>query len=196
MSTGRTVKNTDHVSPHDWPDDMLVQGGGDGIVLSRGPGGHYRTAFVEAFPGGTFLRGEGKTVADADDACWAQYQRLNACEHGPYEPRNYTNGCGFCVKCGMWFTDVCEPAKEVKVEREAIRRVKERYGADLPMMPQWHGLMFDEIARIYAAEAGEPEPAPTTEPPTEAEWAKAREPWDPEVLYDLLRGLADKGDQT
>lgn len=194
MSIGRTVKNTDYVSSHDWPDDILVQGGGNGVVIQRSTGGSYRTAFVEAFPGGTFLRGEGKTIADADDACWAQYVKFGQCEHGPYEPRSYTNGCGFCVKCGMWFVDVCEPSEDHKIDREACDRVKARYGADIPMMAQWYGLVDDEKARIRAERAGEPEPAATTDPPTDEQWAEARKPWDPEVIRTWLTDLAGKDD--
>jgi hypothetical protein len=100
----RLISNTTEVMRHPWPDDCLVQGGKGGIVFTNV--GSYRTAFVEAFPG-TFLRGEGPTVAEAEDACWARYQQLTACPtypaHGPFEARNYTNGAGFCTSCGGWF---------------------------------------------------------------------------------------------
>lgn len=43
-----------------------------------------RTAFVEFFPAaGGFLRGEGATVAEAEQACWASYQRLLCCPANP-----------------------------------------------------------------------------------------------------------------
>ena len=68
-----------------------------------GRSGSYRTAFVEAFPG-TFLRGEGETIAEAEDACWAQYERLAACPHDQgFDRRSYVNGSGFCRRCGIWF---------------------------------------------------------------------------------------------
>jgi hypothetical protein len=102
MEIGRTGEQTQYP----WPEDVFVQGGARGLVISRN--GNYGTAFVEAFPAGTFLRGEGATVAEAETACWEQYQRLVACpahpEHGPFERRNYRNGAGFCIRCGAWFS--------------------------------------------------------------------------------------------
>jgi hypothetical protein len=89
---------------------MKVQGGEKGIVFSRSQGRSYTTAFVEAFPDGTFLRGEGATIADAENDCWRQYNLLLSCgEHGPYERRHYTNGSGYCTKCGTWFSNVLKP---------------------------------------------------------------------------------------
>jgi hypothetical protein len=107
--TERIIVRTDHATQYPWPADMFLQGGTRGVVF-RGDGEPYRTAFVEAFPPGTFLRGEGRTVAEAEDACWAQYQRIAQCpahpEHGPFEARGYTNGAGFCTQCGSWFSKV------------------------------------------------------------------------------------------
>ncbi|MGY0793145.1 hypothetical protein ACW7BJ_27580 [Azospirillum argentinense] len=63
-----------------WPDDCLVQWGGKGVVLSES--GSYGTAFFEAFPNdgsGGFLRGEGKTVEEAEADCFSQWQRQHAC---------------------------------------------------------------------------------------------------------------------
>ena len=112
--TPRMIANTDQPMRHPWPADCYVQGGGHGIVFKRG-GGSYRTAFVEAFPD-TFLRGEGPTLADAEDACWIKYQTMQACpaapDHGPFEARGYTNGAGFCTRCGGWFARVLPPQPE------------------------------------------------------------------------------------
>ncbi|MCG5464176.1 hypothetical protein MED01_002341 [Micromonospora sp. MED01] len=108
--TGRVILRTDTVAQHPWPDDTFLQGGSRGVVFASD--GNYRTAFVEAFHSNpdTFLRGEGTTVAEAEDACWAKYQTLTACpahpEHGPFEARQYTNGAGFCAHCGTWFSKV------------------------------------------------------------------------------------------
>lgn len=96
---------------HPWPEGTYVQGGSKGLVIKH-EGGTYRTAFVEAFPRepDTFLRGEGATVEEAEDACWAKWERIVACpahpEHGPFEPRMYRNGAGFCTRCGAWFPKV------------------------------------------------------------------------------------------
>lgn len=77
-----------------WPEDCTVQWG-HGIVP--------QTPFFEAFPKGTFIRGEGKTIADAEKDAFDQYQRDMACEHvwGRYRPgrQTYLNGAAFCRKC-------------------------------------------------------------------------------------------------
>lgn len=103
----RLIANTSAPMRHPWPEDCHVQGGARGVVF-RGDQ-PYRTAFVEAFPG-TFLRGEGPTIAAAEDAAWAKYQALAACpafpNHGPFEARQYRNGAGFCTQCGGWFAKV------------------------------------------------------------------------------------------
>ncbi|MFE6966723.1 hypothetical protein ACFVAJ_16565 [Agromyces sp. NPDC057679] len=85
---------------HPWPEGMFIQGGGRGLVLSRTPGGDpYRTAFVEAFPDESFIRGEGATVEEAEDAAWAKYQRHQSCPDHEWESRGYVNGAGFCRHC-------------------------------------------------------------------------------------------------
>jgi hypothetical protein len=97
----RMIENTSEPMRHPWPADCEVQGGRAGVVFSEA--GNYRTAFVEAFPG-TFLRGEGKTIAEAEDACWAKYEVLAACPHDQgFERRHYINGAGHCRRCGTWF---------------------------------------------------------------------------------------------
>lgn len=106
----RMIANTGIEARHPWPEEVDVQGGSGGVVFS--PQGNYRTAFVEAFPEGTFLRGEGPTLAEAEDACWEKYQRHVSCEHGPFERRQYRNGAGFCTKCGTWMSRVFDPLPE------------------------------------------------------------------------------------
>lgn len=99
-----------------WPDEVSIQGGKSGIVFVRAPGPGeptaYQTAFVEVFVGGTFIRGEGKTVTEAEAAAWEKYQTWLHCpgptgEHS-YRPGytgkdgtwvRYTNGAGFCEHC-------------------------------------------------------------------------------------------------
>lgn len=100
---GRLISNTTVPISHPWPADCPVQGGAAGVVF-REAKCPYRTAFVEAFPAGTLLRGEGETIRDAEDACWAKYQRLTSCPHDQgFERRQYVNGSGFCKACGTWF---------------------------------------------------------------------------------------------
>lgn len=82
-------------SPHDYG-SLTVQGGADGRVFT--PWGNYSTAFVECFPEGSFIRGEGSTIAEADDACWSKLLSHAACDH-EWEPAGYRNGGGICKHC-------------------------------------------------------------------------------------------------
>jgi hypothetical protein len=92
-------------SPHDYG-TIRIQGGDTGLVLPRDGSPGYTTAFVECFPPGSFLRGQGTTVAEADDACWAKLQAFLGCPGHIWEPRNYRNGSGICTVCGQYGHDV------------------------------------------------------------------------------------------
>jgi hypothetical protein len=78
-----------------WPEDCTVQWG-DGIFPA--------VRFFEAFPRGTFIRGEGDDIDEAERDAFAQYERDVACDHvwGRQRPGGvlYTNGAAFCRKCG------------------------------------------------------------------------------------------------
>lgn len=78
-----------------WPEDCTVQWG-HGIIPA--------VPFFEAFPKGTFIRGEGADIAEAEQKAFEQYQRALACDHkwGRQRPGGelYTNGAGWCRKCG------------------------------------------------------------------------------------------------
>lgn len=80
-----------------WPDDCTVQWG-NGIIP--------RTPFFEAFPPGTFIRGEGESIEAAERKAFAQYQREFECAHiwGRQRPGRdlYLNGAGWCRKCGAF----------------------------------------------------------------------------------------------
>ncbi len=107
----REITRTGESMRYPWPTDCFVQGGRRGVVF-RGDQPSYRTAFVEAFPRNpnTFIRGEGATVAEAEDHAWQQYETLTACpthpEHGPWDRRQYRNGAAYCTNCGTWFSSV------------------------------------------------------------------------------------------
>lgn len=94
-------KDKEYVPNHDWPGDTYVQWGGNGIVLGKEP---YWTAFFEAFPdkkittAGGFIRGEGKTIEEAEDAAWAIFQRENSCRH-LWGREKYTNSGQLCRHC-------------------------------------------------------------------------------------------------
>lgn len=96
------IAHTSETARHDWPEGTFIQGGGSGLVLSRN--GNYHTAFVEVNPADmrTFIRGEGATIPEAEDAAWATYRRNADCPGHEFEPRGYTNGAGFCKHCGMF----------------------------------------------------------------------------------------------
>lgn len=193
----RLIRNTEIEARHPWPEDVAVQGGAHGAVFrSQDKGGNYSTAFVEAFPPGTFLRGEGKTISDAEEACWQKYLTHLACDgngqHGPYEPRGYENGAGYCTKCGSWFSGVCEPSQRVKDERQACQTVQDRWGDAVVSTRKWSDLVADEAARIKAEREGTPIPEPTTEPPTAEELRRADEPLDFNALASILEGLGGK----
>ena len=79
-----------------WPEGCMVQWG-HGLIPA--------VPFFEAFPTGTFIRGEGETIEDAERKAFAQYQQDVACDHvwGRHRPgtkTTYTNGAAFCRKCG------------------------------------------------------------------------------------------------
>lgn len=112
----------------------FTQAGGDGIVIDQSceerqtistlelvaivvsgesslPKGYYRTAFFEAFPRNpdTFLRGEGKTIQEAEEKAWKQFEKLRACPGHEFEARGYENGGGFCKHCGKFGSNVIAP---------------------------------------------------------------------------------------
>lgn len=100
-------KDAEYKPRHDWPGDTLVQWGGKGVVLGKNP---YSTAFFEAFPdksitkGGGFIRGEGKTIDEAEDAAFARFQKESSCRHhwGREHYRNSGQLCRYCraFRCG------------------------------------------------------------------------------------------------
>ena len=88
--------NVDYTPTCDWPEDCMVQWG-HGIIPA--------VPFFEAFPQGTFIRGEGKDIAEAEARAFAQWRRDQGCAHlwGRLHPSGkvtYTNGAAWCCKCG------------------------------------------------------------------------------------------------
>jgi len=115
---------------HDWPEDCFVQYGDRGIVFTAGnmeedlknptellgqviapTKPHYTTAFFEAFPvhPKTFIRGEGKSIDEAEASAWKQLQKHYYCPSHEFERGNYRNGCGTCKHCKLFMSNIFEP---------------------------------------------------------------------------------------
>ena len=100
---------------YEWANDCSLQCGGRGVVFSNQ--GNYRTAFFEAFPKkpDSFIRGEGKTIEEAENNAWEKYQKIMNCKIHEYERRGYTNGVGFCKHCNLQDSKAFEPEQYCKV---------------------------------------------------------------------------------
>jgi len=114
-----------------WPQDCFLQGSDSGLVFEQGTLSkafedpkvahqiianpntvkHYTTAFLEAFPISpkTFIRGEGKTLEDAEDSAWEQFQRIINCKGHAFDRRGRTDSGGFCIHCKLFKSDSFEP---------------------------------------------------------------------------------------
>lgn len=117
-------KDTEHVEQlrKDWPEDCTVQWGGGGIVLG-GKDGARRTAFFEAFPaGGGFIRGEGKTIKEAEEAAFNRFVKEAACQH-VWGRRGYTNGGCKCLSCGA-FQTIMKPITVLGGYRKPISSIE------------------------------------------------------------------------
>ena len=110
-----------------WADDTFCQCGGGGVVLTEGDIGKtlsdpeeqvevikavvgeeskkkfYRTAFFEAFPKNPscFIRGEGKTIEEAEEKAWAKWQKIESCPQHDFDRRDRTDGYCFCKICPL-----------------------------------------------------------------------------------------------
>jgi hypothetical protein len=100
---------------YEWPDNCSVQGGSGGVVFTKN--GAYETAFFEAFPKEpkTFIRGEGKSVEEAEKSAWEQYQKIVNCATHEFERRGYTDGTGFCKHCDFQDSNAFEPQQYCKI---------------------------------------------------------------------------------
>jgi hypothetical protein len=137
MKTARKSFGEDYVCKCDWDEDCFVQCGESGIVLGKGSlqevfdaenplealseaasdKKSYITAFFEAFPKepSTFIRGEGKSVEEAEQSAWNQFQKYKNCQEHEFERRGYDNGGGICKHCGMFKSNVFPPAHNCKI---------------------------------------------------------------------------------
>jgi hypothetical protein len=139
---GGLVVETEHVARKsfgvsvpatcEWPHDCLIQCGDSGVVFVEG-GDNYQTAFWEAFPEtpSTFIRGEGATIQEAEQNCFAQYQRILACPEHEFERGRYESGAGICKHCKLFLSGVFEPTEVFKKREEERRAHVQRLEKDL-----------------------------------------------------------------
>lgn len=95
-----------------WPEDCTVQWGDVGLVVCREKDKeNYLTAFFEAFPvePRTFIRGEGKTIVEAEANAFAKLERYQACAGHEFEMGTFLNGAGICKHCRMFSSKAIEP---------------------------------------------------------------------------------------
>lgn len=102
-----------------WDEDCYVQSGDVGLVFDGDTS--YTTAFFEAFPQSpkTFIRGEGKSIEEAEAMAWSELQRYRECKKHEFERRGYSNGAGFCKHCGLFKSHVFEPLTKCVVCNKA-----------------------------------------------------------------------------
>lgn len=114
------LRDTPDYDPrHPWPENCTVQWG-HGIAPA--------TPFFEAFIPGTMLRGEGATIADAEDQAFQRLQTELACDHqwGRQRPGGqlYTNGGGWCRRCRAFRSAMFQPIVELGAHRRPISRME------------------------------------------------------------------------
>lgn len=126
MKVRMSGRRNEYESKYDWT--FFCQGGEYGVVLPSGSfdkifSGNaldglseglasdecYETAFFEAFPNtpSCFIRGEGKTIEEAEEMAWKKYQKILTCNH-EMERRDRTDGYAYCNHCS-YSSKVFEP---------------------------------------------------------------------------------------
>jgi len=96
-----------------WPGDAQVQWGAHGVVFEEKVLKSYDWAFFEAFPSkhsnaGGYLRGEGKTIEEAERACFSKYERQLLCSH-IMGREDYDNGGMICRRCRAFKSSILPP---------------------------------------------------------------------------------------
>jgi len=125
-------KDKEYEPRHDWPGDTLVQWGGNGVVLGKNS---YTTAFFEAFPdksvtsAGGFIRGEGKTIEDAEADAFAKFTKQDGCNH-LWGREYYRNSGQLCRHCRAFR---CDQLKEVVILGRHRKPVEWYHAYDLEM---------------------------------------------------------------
>lgn len=121
ITTGEDIGTTinfrtvgDYEAQHPWPEETIVSAG-RGVVFVRNTRTSsrtsYSTLFMEVYPpGAAFIRGEGETATECENAAWSKYQLAVNCSDASgthqWEARGYKNGAGFCSRCNTFGSDV------------------------------------------------------------------------------------------
>ena len=119
-------KTPDYEPVQPWPEDCTVQWG-HGIIPA--------TPFFEAFPTGTFIRGEGSTIAEAEAKAFAKFSKEEQCDHqwGRQRPGRdlYGNGAGWCQKCSAFRSNMFKPIVKLRKHRKPLSSSEDYYLASL-----------------------------------------------------------------
>lgn len=136
-----------------WTEDTFCQCGGGGVVFTEGDIGKtltdpeeqiealkavvgeeskkkfYRTAFFEAFPKNPscFIRGEGKTIEEAEEKAWVKWQKIESCPQHDFDRRDRTDGYCFCKLCPLSGTFL-KPLTKCEVCQEPTSRYTDNQG--------------------------------------------------------------------
>lgn len=97
----------------EWADDVYLQCGSKGVVLKKEGG--YTTAFFEIFVSGTYLRGEGKTIEDAETNVYEKYRPMLECKDHHFEQVGHQDRDGVCSHCGFIKKECFKPSHECSV---------------------------------------------------------------------------------
>lgn len=97
----------------EWADDVSLQCGSKGVVLKKEGG--YTTAFFEIFISGTYLRGEGKTIEDAETNVYEKYRPMLECKDHHFEQVGRQDRDGVCSHCGFIKKECFKPSHECSV---------------------------------------------------------------------------------
>ncbi|MCC3299420.1 hypothetical protein [Arthrobacter caoxuetaonis] len=95
-------------SRHDYA-GIYVQGGNGIVIGFKDPAPARHTSFVECFPDGAFIRGEGASVAEADEQCWSKLRAYLDCPGHEWVPVRPDGPAGTCSRCQTRRSDAFTP---------------------------------------------------------------------------------------
>lgn len=106
-----------HQAAHPWPAETIVSAGKGVVFVTNPKEGQektYMTLFMEVYPPDvSFIRGQGVSFQECEDAAWDKYQLALKCLDGSgihdWQPRKHRNGAGFCSRCNTFKSGVFTP---------------------------------------------------------------------------------------